>query len=71
MLEKRCIERLRGLAIFSLERLRELGFSSLEDRRLWGDLIVALQCVEGTSRKDGEGALTRAWSAGQGGMDLN
>ena len=32
---------------------------SLEKRRLWGDLIVAFQCLMGAYRKDGEGLLMR------------
>lgn len=33
------------------ERLRELGLSSLAERRVWGDLIVASQCYRGPIRK--------------------
>ena len=33
---------------------------SLEDRRLWGDLIEAFQYLKGAYRKDGEGLFTRA-----------
>lgn len=34
------------------ERLRDLVLVSLEDRRLWGDLTVALECLKGTHRKN-------------------
>jgi len=44
------------------DRLRELGLFSLEERRLWGDLIVACQCLEGSYEKDGERLFTRACS---------
>jgi len=34
--------------------LRELGLFSLEERRLWGDLIVAFQYVEGAFKQERE-----------------
>jgi len=40
------------------ERLRELALFSLENRRLRGDLIVAFQCMKGTYKKDREKLFT-------------
>jgi len=37
-----------------------LGLFSLEKRRLWGDLIVAFQYLNGVYKKAGEGLFTRA-----------
>ena len=53
----------RGLEHLSYEeRLREMGLFSLEKRRLWGHLIVALQYIKGAYKKDGERLFTKACS---------
>ncbi|RMC19401.1 hypothetical protein DUI87_04011 [Hirundo rustica rustica] len=49
---------IRGMENFSKERLRELKLFSLENGRLWGDLIEAFQYLKGTYKKDGEMILS-------------
>ncbi|PKU47101.1 hypothetical protein llap_2596 [Limosa lapponica baueri] len=44
------------------DRLRELGLSSLEKKRLRGDLTKDLQYLKGAYKKAGEGLFTRACS---------
>ena len=54
-IQSRATEMIQGKEHLSYEdRLGELGLLTLEKRRLWGDLIVALQYLKGAYRKAGE-----------------
>jgi len=51
---------LRGLQHLSYkDRLRELGWFSLEKRRLWGDVIAAFQYLKGAYNQEGSQLFTR------------
>jgi len=62
-LQRRIANMARELEELSYEEgLRELRLLSLQKRKLWQDLRVALQCLKGAYKKAGEGLFTRGCS---------
>jgi len=60
---EKSMKMIRGLTHLSYEEsLKELELFSLEKRRLWGDLTVTFQYLEGAYKKDRERLFTRACS---------
>ncbi|PKU42332.1 hypothetical protein llap_7362 [Limosa lapponica baueri] len=70
--QRRATEMIRGLEALCCEvRLRELGLISLEKRRLWGDLIVALSVPKRGLQERGESSFAGPVAIGQEVMALN
>jgi len=58
-IQRRATKMIRGLEHLSCEeRQRKLSLFSLERRRLWGDIIVALQYLKGVYKQEGERLFT-------------
>ncbi|KAK4832544.1 hypothetical protein QYF61_023876 [Mycteria americana] len=58
---RRATKMIRGMEHLSYEdRLKELGLFSLENRRVWEDLIEAFQYLKGAYKKDGDKLFSRA-----------
>ncbi|KFQ05429.1 hypothetical protein N329_00672, partial [Haliaeetus albicilla] len=59
--QRRATKMIREMEHLSCEEsTRELGFFSLEKRRLWGDLIAAFHYIKGAYKKDGDKLFSRA-----------
>ena len=70
--QRRTTKMVRGLQQISYEeRLRELGWFSLEKRWLLGHLIVAFQYLKGVYKLEGQWLFTRVDSDRTGGMVLS
>ncbi|PKU39979.1 hypothetical protein llap_9718 [Limosa lapponica baueri] len=58
--QRRATKMIRGLEHLSCEdKLRELGLSSLEKRKLQGNLIMVFQYLKGAYSRDGEELFIR------------
>ena len=58
--QRRATEVIRGLEHLPYkDRLRELGVFCLEEGRLWGDLIAALQYLKGDYKQEENQLFTR------------
>ena len=59
--QRRAMKMIKGLgSLPAAERLRELGFFRLENRRLKGDLITMFQYLKGGCKEGGNSLFTRS-----------